>query len=75
MLKEPKRNLLKKTYAGGGNMTFFDHFFEMLKIKSFSANITFGERKVVENDRKVLAEKLYDKVSDTKIKSIYEVSY
>lgn len=37
---------------------FFVHFFELLKMKEIYAKVNFGKEKIVENDRKLLAEKL-----------------
>lgn len=45
-----------------GDMTFLDHFFNMLRLKSFDTIITFGERTVVETDRKKLANRLHQLV-------------
>lgn len=45
-----------------GDMTFLDHFFNMLKLKSFDTIITFGEQMVSETDRKKLADRLHQLV-------------
>ncbi len=44
-------------------MTFADHFFNMLKLKRFYATLTFGAETLLESDRKVLAEKLRAMIS------------
>lgn len=45
-----------------GDMTFLDHFFNMLKLKSFETIITFGNHKVADTDRKKLADRLHQLV-------------
>jgi len=45
-----------------GDMDFLSHFFNLLKIKSFTARVIFGNRKVMHTDRKILAEKLHQNV-------------
>lgn len=45
-----------------GDMAFFSHFFELLKLKSFRAKIIFGNEPVVNNNRKVLANELHQKI-------------
>ncbi|MTI86695.1 MAG: 1-acyl-sn-glycerol-3-phosphate acyltransferase [Balneolaceae bacterium] len=37
---------------------FFVHFFNLLKLKKISAHITFGDQKVIMNNRKTLSKKL-----------------
>lgn len=46
-----------------GDMTFFSHFFDLLKIKSFNARIVFGDKAVVNKNRKKLANILHQKVA------------
>jgi 1-acyl-sn-glycerol-3-phosphate acyltransferase len=46
-----------------GDMTFPQHFFELLKLNGFRADLSFGEEAVVEGDRKALAGKLWAAVS------------
>lgn len=41
-----------------GDMTFADHFFNLLKLPHFHAALVFGAEIVVDRDRKLLAEKL-----------------
>lgn len=41
-----------------GDMPFFSHFWNLLKLKKIEAAITFGDRSIVEADRKQLAQKL-----------------
>lgn len=47
-----------------GEMPFFSHFWELLTLPGFEATITFGKRKLVESDRKMLAGRLRQAVSD-----------
>ncbi len=47
-----------------GDMAFFSHFFELLKLKKFQAKIIFGNESVVHNNRKVLASVLHQKVKE-----------
>lgn len=42
-----------------GDMTFPRHFFELLKLKSFRADLSFGEEAIREGDRKALAGRLW----------------
>lgn len=48
-----------------GDMPFFSHFWEMLKIPGFEAEIRFSSEAIMESDRKILAQKLYRTVSDS----------
>lgn len=41
-----------------GDMPFFPHFWNVLKLKKIKAAVTFGEYSIVEEDRKLLARKL-----------------
>ena len=45
-----------------GDMTFFSHFFNLLKLKSFDAQIVFGDKKVMNKNRKKLAAVLHQEV-------------
>ncbi len=45
-----------------GDMTFVDHFFKMLYLKSIKAVVTFGEHYIQATDRKELAKKLHTHV-------------
>lgn len=47
-----------------GEMPFFSHFWELLTLPGFEATITFGERKMVDSDRKTLANRLRQAVAD-----------
>lgn len=47
-----------------GDMAFFSHFFELLKLKKFQAKIVFGDEPVVQKNRKVLASVLHRKVKE-----------
>lgn len=46
-----------------GDMTFPRHFFELLKLKGFRADLAFGDKAIQEGDRKALAGKLWAAVS------------
>jgi len=46
-----------------GDMTFPRHFFELLKMRGFGADLAFGEEGIREGDRKELAAKLWAAVS------------
>ena len=47
-----------------GDMTFVDHFFNMLKLPSFEVTIVFGQEVLQSSDRKEMARLLNEKVSD-----------
>lgn len=47
-----------------GDMAFFGHFWNLLKMPGFAATVTFADHKVIESDRKLLAKKLHKIVSD-----------
>lgn len=46
-----------------GDIDFLTHFFRLLKLKRIYGTIHFGDFPVIENDRKLLATKLYQNVS------------
>lgn len=46
-----------------GDMTFADHFFNVLKLEYFEATVTFGEGAICEENRKELASQLHHQVS------------
>lgn len=46
-----------------GEMSFFPHFWNLLKISGFEVDITFGDYRVANTNRKILAEKLHQTVS------------
>ena len=46
-----------------GDMTFPAHFFGLLKLRGFSADLVFGEEAIGADDRKALAGKLWSAVS------------
>ena len=46
-----------------GDMTFPKHFFGLLKLKGFRADLAFGEEAIIEGDRKALAGRLWAAVS------------
>jgi hypothetical protein len=43
-------------------MTFPKHFFGLLKLKNFRADLVFGEEAIFEGDRKALAGRLWAEV-------------
>jgi 1-acyl-sn-glycerol-3-phosphate acyltransferase len=45
-----------------GDMTFPKHFFGLLKLRGFRADLAFGEEAIVEGDRKALAGRLWAEV-------------
>jgi len=47
-----------------GEMSFFSHFWKLLKMPEFKAIITFGNKTISAQDRKILAEKLQKAVAD-----------
>lgn len=47
-----------------GDMPFFSHFWELLKMPGFEANIQFGEREIICKNRKDLAQQLHQAVSE-----------
>jgi 1-acyl-sn-glycerol-3-phosphate acyltransferase len=46
-----------------GSMTFHDHLFRLLQLAEFEAKLTFGPQPVIDEDRHVLAAKLWSAVS------------
>lgn len=59
----PGDNILaSETVCWWGTMTFVDHFFELLQLKSFRCRMTFGNKPVTGKNRKELAGKLHQKV-------------
>ena len=46
-----------------GDMTFFGHVFRLLQLPRFEANLVFGPKPIMANDRHVLAEELWSAVS------------
>jgi len=46
-----------------GDMSFFDHFWKLLKMPVFEASVTFGDEAIMASDRKILAIKLREAVS------------
>lgn len=46
-----------------GEMSFFSHFWKLLKISGFEVDITFGNQKIADTNRKELAKKLHRAVS------------
>ena len=48
-----------------GDMTFGDHFFNLLKLPSFEAIVVFGNESVEATDRKKMARTLEEKIANT----------
>jgi 1-acyl-sn-glycerol-3-phosphate acyltransferase len=46
-----------------GDMAFAPHVLNLLKLSQFDAEIVFGTETLMETDRKVLAQKLHDRIS------------
>jgi 1-acyl-sn-glycerol-3-phosphate acyltransferase len=46
-----------------GTMTFFDHFWRMLRLRAIEARIAFGLHAIRATDRKALARRLWDSVN------------
>lgn len=55
-----------------GSMSFMPHFWDLLKLKSFEATITFGSTPISENDRKELARGLHGAVSSNFVPVVKE---
>jgi 1-acyl-sn-glycerol-3-phosphate acyltransferase len=47
-----------------GDMTFPGHFFDLLKLPHFAANLVFGDEPVRETDRKRLAHRLHQRIEE-----------
>lgn len=47
-----------------GDMAFSRHFWELLKMPGFEVNIQFGEREIINDNRKKLAQQLHEAVSE-----------
>ncbi|MGI9168311.1 MAG: lysophospholipid acyltransferase family protein [Pyrinomonadaceae bacterium] len=52
-----------QTVSWWGDMTFFGHLFQLLQLPRFEANVVFGPKPIIADDRHVLAEKLWSAVS------------
>lgn len=50
--------------AWGEDIGFFPHLWRLLKVKKYTAVITFGDEPIANDDRKLLASELHDKVAD-----------
>lgn len=48
-----------------GDMTFFDHFYALLGIRSFEAIVTFGDQPITAPDRKQLSARLHAAISES----------
>ena len=46
-----------------GDMTFAEHFFDLLKLPGFEARIVFGPDTIRESDRKQLARRLHENIA------------
>lgn len=47
-----------------GDMTFRDHFFDLLKLPHFEARVVFGAEPIQDTDRKHLARRLHRRIQD-----------
>ena len=47
-----------------GDMTFPDHFFRLLQLSAIEATVTFGPKPIMDQDRHILATKLWHAVND-----------
>lgn len=52
------------TVAWGDEIGFFAHLWQLFKVRSYTAIITFGETPIVNNDRKLLAAELHDRIEE-----------
>ena len=55
-----------------GDMPFFGHFWNLLKMKGFEVTISFGKQSISHNDRKILASKLHRAVKENFDPVVYE---
>lgn len=53
------------TVCWGENIGFLKHLWRLLKLRSYTAVITFGEAPIVNADRKVLATELHERISES----------
>lgn len=53
-----------KNICWWGDMSFFSHFWELLKMRGFVSNIRFGKYQIREQNRKKLAQELHQAVSE-----------
>ena len=51
-----------KVVCWGENIGFVEHLWQLLKLRSYTAIITFGDAPVTNSDRKLLAAELHDRV-------------
>jgi len=62
--RTPRREVpADRSVCWWGDMTFPAHFFGLLKLSGFSADLAFGEEAISDGDRKALAGKLWTAVS------------
>lgn len=61
---EPEDGPVAETICWWGSMTFAGHFFRLLQVRRFEANVIFGATPILEGDRRVLAAKLWTAVND-----------
>jgi 1-acyl-sn-glycerol-3-phosphate acyltransferase len=52
-----------ESVAWWGEMTFFEHLFQLLQLKRFEATVVFGLKPIISSNRHVLAEELWAAVS------------
>ncbi len=53
-----------KIVCWGENIGFVEHLWQLLKLRSYTAIITFGDAPVTNSDRKLLAAQLHDRVEE-----------
>jgi len=63
-----------QTICWWGNMTFLDHFYNLLTIPRFEALIHFGEKSVTESNRKELTETLRNSIRSNFVPIIQKTS-
>jgi len=59
----PNEASAAETICWWGDMTFPDHFFRLLQLSGFEATLNFGRDPIVANDRRVLANRLWQAVN------------
>lgn len=52
------------TVCWGAEVGFIEHLWQLLKLRSYTAIITFGDAPIVNTDRKLLAAQLHDRVKE-----------
>lgn len=59
-----KRYPAETSICWWGEMTFADHFFNLLKLKNFETTVSFGDRRVIKDNRKKLADTMHQLVKE-----------